>query len=168
MFTISFSIHVYGVVCIPLYEFMLWALFKENLFFINQGWGIPVCKFMQLSFVIFISIRFFSIKELLYQLNSFLIFYKVNPFTNLGAIIIYTGFHVRESKEISRLYSSVNVTSSMYSTVSWNWFPSDLIKKGYFPVHSRNTWDLAKRNQNLTQSSENSSWVWKQECAHQP
>lgn len=73
---------------------------------------------MHQSFLIFISIGFFSIRELLYQLNSILIFCKVNPFTNLSAIIIYTHFHVRESKEISRLYSSVNVTSSMYTTVS--------------------------------------------------
>lgn len=73
---------------------------------------------MHQTFLIFISICFFSIRERFYQLNSFLIFCKVNPFTNLSAIIIYTGFHVGESKEISRLYSSVNVTSSMYTTVS--------------------------------------------------
>lgn len=60
---------------------------------------------------------FFSFRELLYQV-SILIFYEVYPFTNLSAIIIYTVFHVRDSTKISRLYSSVNVTSSTYTTVS--------------------------------------------------
>lgn len=146
---------------------MLWTIFKENLVFINQVLSISM-QVYALFFPDFHQYWLFSIRELLYQVNSILIFYKVYPFTNLSAIIIYTVFHVRESTKISRLYSSINVTSSTYTTVSWNWFSSDLIKNSNFPVYSNNTWDLAKRNQNLMESSKSSGWVWKHKCFHQP
>lgn len=60
----------------------------------------------------------FAIRELVFQVNSFLVLCEAHPFSNLSAITIYIGFHVRESTKISRLYFPANVTSSTYTTVS--------------------------------------------------
>lgn len=147
MSAIYFSASGYAEVCIPWHGYMLWTLLKENVVFRMQAL-ITVCKLMCYSFLIFINIVSFPLKNYLTS-KLFLIYCEVHPFILLSAIIIYTVFHVRETTKISRLYSSINVTSSMYTIVPWNWFSSNLIKNSNFPVHFNSTWDLAKRNQNL-------------------
>lgn len=111
--------------------------------------------------------QLFAIPELVFRVNSSLVLCEEHPFSNRSAITIDTGFHLRESTKFSRLYFPANVTSSTYTTVSWDRFLSDLIETSDFPVYSNDTRDLAKRNQDLTQRSESSGWAWGQQCAHQ-